>query len=447
MSSKTEHMESEDKLANALKELEALKLENAKLREQLSGEKALDAELPMSLEEFSRYGRQMIVEDTKGIQGQIKLRNAKVLVIGAGGLGCPCLPYLAGAGVGHIGIVDNDTVETSNLHRQILHNSSKVGMLKCESAKKVLQKLNPHVSITTYPVRLGYSNAFGIFEGYDIVLDCTDTPLTRYLISDVAVCLGMTVVSASGLGTEGQLSILNFQGIGPCYRCFYPTPPPPNAVSSCQEGGVIGPCIGLVGVMMAVETLKIIMEIYTSDNFQPFLMQYAGFPQQTLRTFKMRGKKQGCLCCGDQPTITRASITSGSINYELFCGKRNYNVCSPEERMTVEEFEADYWKNSGLDYILLDVRPHHHYEISHLPNTFNLTVKELRDMDGDFAKLRSKIPPVSKEKEVLVMCRHGNDSQLATRLLKDQFKIRNVRDIKGGFFKYIDNVNPSLPKY
>lgn len=224
-----------------LLELEALRRENEALKQKLSSQ----TELPMSLEEFRRYGRQMIVEDTRGVEGQIKLRNAKVLVIGAGGLGCPCLPYLVGAGVGQVGIVDNDVIDTSNLHRQVLHDSTKVGMLKCESAKDVLRKLNPHVQIKTYPVRLNYSNAFSIFQGYDIVLDCTDTPLTRYLVSDVAVCLGMTVVSASGLGSEGQLSILNFASVGPCYRCFYPVPPPPNAVSSCQEGGDFSSCISL----------------------------------------------------------------------------------------------------------------------------------------------------------------------------------------------------------
>ncbi|SCV06121.1 LANO_0H22562g1_1 [Lachancea nothofagi CBS 11611] len=429
--------------SKAFDELEALRAENAALKQQLSAQN----QLPMSLEEFKRYGRQMIVEDTGGVAGQLKLRGSKVLVIGAGGLGCPCLPYLAGAGVGQIGIVDNDVVETSNLHRQVLHDSSKVGMLKCESAKEVLLKLNPHVTIDTYPVRLNYSNAFDIFQHYDIVLDCTDTPLTRYLISDVAVNLRMTVVSASGLGSEGQLSILNFKDVGPCYRCFYPVPPPPNAVSSCQEGGVIGPCIGLVGVMMAIETIKIILDIYTLDNFQPFLMQYSGFPVQTLRTFKMRGRQTSCKACGDNRTISRKAIEAGDVDYELFCGKRKYDVCSSKERISVKELETSYLSPGELNHILLDVRPHHHYNISHLPNTYNLTVKELRDMEGDITRLQSCIPTVHRQSEVLVICRHGNDSQLATRLLKDQFNITNVRDVRGGFFKYIDDMNPSLPKY
>ncbi|SCU85765.1 LAME_0D02674g1_1 [Lachancea meyersii CBS 8951] len=436
-------MSSGDVPAEILDELAALKAENFSLKQKLNEQ----VQLPMSLEEFKRYGRQMIVKETGGVDGQMKLRRSKVLVIGAGGLGSPCLPYLAGAGVGQIGIVDNDVVETSNLHRQVLHDSEKVGMLKCESAKEVLSRLNPHVKIDTYPVRLDYSNAFRIFRSYDIVLDCTDTPLTRYLISDVAVNLGMTVVSASGLATEGQLAVLNFKNVGPCYRCFYPVPPPPNSVSSCQEGGVVGPCIGLVGVMMAVETLKIILDIYTLDNFQPFLMQYSGFPLQSLRTFKMRGRQKTCKACGESRIITKDAIERGHVNYEAFCGKRNYNVCLPHERISVEEFHDSYVASDEQNPILLDVRPHHHYNISHLPNTFNLTVKELRDMEGDISQLKSEIPTISGDSEVLVMCRYGNDSQQATRILKDNFNLSNVRDVQGGFFKYIDEVNPKLPKY
>lgn len=429
------------------RELAALKLENAALRKKLEQEGKAKDKYPMSLDEYRRYGRQMIVEETNGVKGQIRLRNARVLVIGAGGLGCPALPYLAGAGVGQIGIVDNDEVETSNLHRQVLHDSTKVGMLKCESAKQVLNKLNPYVKVVTYPVRLDHSNAFKIFQGYEYVLDCTDTPLTRYLISDVAVNMNMTVISASGLGTEGQLSILNFQNVGPCYRCFYPKPPSPQSVSSCQEGGVIGPCIGLVGTMMAVETLKLILGIYTKENFQPFLKVYSGFPDQTLRTFRMRGKQENCACCGQVATITKEVIESGSLNYELFCGSRDYNVCKSQERITVNAFKNEYKARESSSYILLDVRPHHHYNISHFSDTYNLTVKELRDMDGALSKLQSEIPNIDENSDVVVMCRYGNDSQLATRLLKDKFGISNVKDVSGGYFKYIEEIDPSIPQY
>lgn len=437
-----------------LKQIEQLKLENSELRNELhlktSEAKSVESDsnpYPLTLEEYHRYGRQMIVEETGGVKGQIILKNAKILVIGAGGLGCPSLPYLAGAGIGTIGIVDNDTIDTSNLHRQILHDSDHVGMLKCESAKRYLNRLNPNINVITYPVRLDNTNAFEIFKEYDLVLDCTDTPITRYLVSDVAVNLGMTIVSASGVGTEGQLSILNFKNIGPCYRCFYPVPPSPNSVSSCSEGGVIGPCIGLVGVMMAIETIKILLDVYTEENFEPFLMQYSGFPKQTLRTFRMRGRKDECKCCGLNPSITKEAIESGHINYQEFCGSRNYDVCIPEERITVQDFENDYHKIDKKDYFLLDVRPPHHFNISHLPNTFNVSVKTLRNMDGSLEELQKYIPQVKKDSEIIVMCRFGNDSRLATRLLKDDFKIANVKDVAGGFFKYIDDINQTLPKY
>lgn len=436
--------------SSLLEELERLREENARLKKTLDEQRHHrdDLSLPMSLEEFQRYGRQMIVEETHGLSGQIKMKNAKVLVIGAGGLGCPSLPYLAGAGIGTIGIVDNDLVDTSNLHRQVLHDSTKVGMLKCESAKLVLNKLNPHVSVITYPVRLTNNNAFQIFEGYDLVLDCTDTPVTRYLVSDVAVNLNIPVVSASALRTEGQLSIFNFANIGPCYRCFYPNPPTPTSVSSCQEGGVLGPCVGLVGVAMVVETLKILLGTYTVENFKPFLLQYSGFPDQTLRKFKMRGRKSDCLACGANRIVTRQSIESGEINYETFCGSRHYNVLTEEERVDVFEFEKRYkMKAEDKSFLLLDVRPSLHYSISHLPDTHNITVNELRDMKSDFDALKSRIPSIDADSEVFVICRYGNDSQLATRLLKEKFKIKNVKDVKGGFFKYIDDINPALPKY
>lgn len=427
-----------------LAQIELLKKENAQLKEKL---KSQDDE-QLSLEEYSRYGRQMIVEGTGGVVGQLRLKKAKVLVVGAGGLGSPSLPYLVGAGVGTIGIVDNDIVDTSNLHRQTIHNTAKVGMLKCESAKQVLKDLNPHVNINTYPVRLGPENAFSIFANYNIVMDCTDTPLTRYLISDVAVNLGKTVVSASGLGTEGQLTILNFNNIGPCYRCFYPVSPNPYAVSSCQEGGVIGPCIGLVGTMMAVETLKIIMGVYNNENFEPFLLSYSGFPIQSLRRFKMRGRQSKCQTCGDAPVITKEAIESGIIDYNIFCGSRNYNVCAEGERLTAKEFDENYGPEfSGNNKVLLDVRPSHHFDISHFNNAVNIPLKELRDMDGDISTLQSRIPNINKNSEVVVLCRYGNDSQLATRMLKDEFGIVNVKDVAGGFFKYIDDVDQSIPKY
>lgn len=440
------------------KELAALKAENAKLRNKIetleNGNNSSSQEkYPLTLEEYRRYGRQMIVKEFNGLDGQMKLKNAKVLVIGAGGLGCPALLYLVAAGIGHFGIVDNDTVDESNLHRQVLHDTSKVGMLKCESAKQKLFDLNPLVNIKTYPVRLNNDNAFDIFKDYDLIMDCTDTPLTRYLVSDVAVILGKTVVSASGLGSEGQLSILNYENQGPCYRCFYPNPPNPYVVNSCQEGGVIGPCIGIVGMFMAVEVIKILVGVYTPENFEPSLMLYSGFPTQSLRTFKMRGKQDTCVCCSSNPTVTKETIESGKINYQVFCGIRNYNVCKPEERMNVSTFHNDYISNINTNtktndqVILLDVRPNHHFNISHFDNAINIPVVDLKKMKGSMDLLQKKIPGINQDSEVVVLCRYGNDSQLATRLLKDDFSMKNIKDVQGGFFKYIDEMDPSIPKY
>ena len=215
-----------------------------------------------------------------------------------------------------------------------------------------------------------------------------------------------------------------------------------------RQGGVLGPCVGLVGIAMVIEAMKVLMGFYTDENFSPFLLQYSGFPQQSLRRFKMRGRKQECITCGRQRTVNRETIESGIINYQTFCGTRNYNVLTDEERIDVTEFENQYWKNKiKEDFILLDVRPSLHYSISHLPNTYNVTVNELKDMNGNLNQLRSEIPSITENSEVLVICRYGNDSQIATKLLKNKFHITNVKDVKGGLFKYIDDVNSSIPKY
>lgn len=432
-----------------INEIYSLKLENERLKTLLDAEnerKKAD-DVGLTLEEYSRYGRQMIATESHGVEGQLKLKRAKVLVIGAGGLGSPVLPYLAAAGVGTIGIVDDDKVEISNLHRQILHNSFNVGMYKCDSAKHFLNKLNPNVRVFTYPVRLSPNNAFSIFEEYNYILDCTDNLTSRYLISDVAVILGKTLVTGSGVGTHGQLAIFNFQNYGPCYRCYYPVPVDPMSVTTCDESGVIGPCIGLVGVMMAVETMKLILGVYNKSNFKPTLKLYSGFPEQTLRSFKMRGRQEDCECCGKNPSISRWAIESGKIDYVEFCGRRNYNVCRPEERISVQEFYNDYKDRDDSSYIFLDVRPRHQYNISHLSHSYNVPLKELIEMNGNIRKLQDLIPTLDTKSEVVVICRRGNDSQLATRILRDDFHLEDVKDIKGGLFEYIDTIDPSIPKY
>lgn len=420
-------------------ELRRLKFENEQLRQKLllkESEEKLKSDSDGSeftLDEYKRYGRQMIVPQVT-FEGQRKLKKARVLVIGAGGLGCPALLYLAGAGIGKLGIVDDDTVDTSNLHRQVLHTTDKVGQFKCESAKSYLNKLNPHVEVQTYPFRLSTCNAFEIFEQYDLVLDCTDSPYSRYLISDVAVISKIPVVSGSGLKTEGQLSILNFENIGPCYRCFYPKPPPPNSVTSCKDGGVVGPVIGLMGVMMALETIKVIVGTYTKENFKPFLSIYSGYDQQSIKTFKMRGRKSDCLACSGQ--LTKEIISRGDINYAEFCGVVNYNVLKPEERISVEE----YSKIVDSDHVLVDVRPVEHYDIVSLPNSINIPLDKLKRIDNE------KELGFDSKKPVYTICRYGNDSQYASRYLNDTFGLK-TKDIGGGLFQWSSKVDPKFPTY
>ncbi|KAK6460514.1 adenylyltransferase [Scheffersomyces coipomensis] len=434
-----------DELLSRIKELE---LENEKLK-QVSKPSHVSSDSQtlypkvdeyFSLDEYKRYGRQMIVTEFGSLPSQIKLKKSSILVVGAGGLGCPALLYLSAAGIGKIGIIDDDIVDISNLHRQVLHTTDNVGMYKCDSAKKYISRLNPHVTVETYPFRLSNDNAFEIISKYDLVLDCTDAPAARYLINDVSVLCGKTIVSGSGLKSDGQLSILNFENFGPCYRCFYPKPPAPESVTSCSDGGVIGPAIGLVGLTMAIETIKVLTDYYTKDNFKPFLAQYTGYPHQQIRQFKMRNRKPDCGVCGDSPQIDQSTIESNAINYAAFCGKFDPNVLDAKYRINVKQLHDI--KNP----ILIDVRPKEQFQITKLPNSINI------QWDPIFKKLDSiddYLPSdFNKElDEVYVICRYGNDSQLAAKKLIEEFKFPTVKDVIGGLNQWSDQIDPKIPKY
>lgn len=438
-------------MQNLLHQINQLKLENEELKNKLKNASLSPREHPdisksqntLSNEEYVRYGRQMIVPQFGSLPAQKKLKQAKVLCVGAGGLGCPALLYLVAAGVGEIGIVDNDTVDTSNLHRQVLHTTNNVGMLKCDSAKSFLSKLNPHVTINTHPVRLCNENAFDIINSYHLVVDCTDAPAIRYLINDVSVLCGKTIVSGSGVRSEGQISILNFNNSGPCYRCFYPQPPAPGSVSSCGDAGVLGPAIGLTGTALATETIKVITGFY-QDNFKPFLAMYTAYPHQQIRHFKMRGRQGACKVCGESPVITREAIELGTIDYSAFCGSVHSNVLLDHERVTADEAQ----KRILLDprSVLLDVRPEEQFNIVHIPGSLNLDwalkasrVTSLDDvLPGDFNKDNDNL---------YVVCRYGNDSQLATRRFKDELGLQNTVDVRGGLSAWRTKVDPSMPTY
>lgn len=424
-------------------ELKRLREENARLRSQLEEERKSKGhegrgyeERGLDLDEYRRYGRQLIM-DQIGIKGQLRLKKSKVLVIGAGGLGCPAIAYLAGAGVGTIGIVDNDTVDESNLHRQILHNSSTVGMSKAESAQQFIRSLNRHVKVELYKTRLTPINSFEIFQsngGYDLVLDCTDTPATRYLVNDTAVLLNIPLVSASALKTEGQLSILNFKG-GPCYRCLFPLPPPPDSVLSCGDGGILGPVVGIMGIMQSLEAIKVLTGAYDEEGkFSPSLTIFNAYGTPQWRHIRMRGKKSTCAACGDSPQISRESIENGSTDYVAFCGRPTVVAIDPSERISVEEYAQ--LRSSGQEHVLLDVREKSQFDICSLPGSVNVP----------YSKLRKDPLPDLKE-PVYVCCRYGNDSQATVQYLKQELNLSKVFDIKGGLDKWAIDVDASFPRY
>lgn len=440
-------MPSDQQLYERIRQLEE---ENERLKKQLRSQndfltplKDDSVDPDFSLEEFRRYGRQMIVPEFGSLEAQRKLKHAKVLVVGAGGLGCPALLYLTAAGVGRIGIVDNDTVDVSNLHRQVLHTSDSVGMLKCESAKQYLSRLNPNVEIVTHSVRLDNGNIFGIFASYDYIVDCTDAPAIRYLINDAAVLTGKTVISGSGVKTDGQFTILNFQNTGPCYRCFYPQPPKPESVSTCGDAGVFGPAIGLTGISLASETLKVITGHYNT-TFKPFLAMYSAYPVLVLRQFKMRGRQANCAVCGTLATITREMIESGKVNYSEFCGSNIIHGLAANLRL--EATEASQRLQVEKASLLIDVRPPEQYQITHIDGAVNIDWSLRLSKIDSIDELLPKSFDKSKDR-TYVMCHYGNDSQLATKKLIEELGFNEVYDIKGGINKWSEEVDRSIPKY
>lgn len=365
--------------------------------------------MSLSSEEYSRYGRQMQVPVFQGLQGQIKLKTSKVLVVGCGGLGSSALLYLAASGLGTIGLLDHDRVEVSNLHRQIIHDTSTVGMYKTESAARKMNLLNPHLNINLHTECLSSLNSLRIFKDYNLVLDCTDNPITKYLISDTCVVLNIPLVNASSVKTDGQLMVLNFQD-GPCYRCINPVPTKSENIATCSDNGVIGPCVGLVGTMMSIETIKILTGFYNSSNpYKPIMMMYSGYMDnngQMLKSFKMRGKKKDCVC----NTMNRAYIQN--FNYSLFCGDIQYDVLEDQYRLSFSDLSA-------LDsYTILDVRPTEQFEIANFKDYVNLPLINIpytslirKDLDT----LKAELP----NHKIICVCKRGNDSRLSAKYLRD----------------------------
>ncbi|KAK2814657.1 hypothetical protein FQN49_008120 [Arthroderma sp. PD_2] len=434
-------------------------------------------EWPLLQDEYRRYGRQMIVEQV-GLTGQLRLRDSAVLVVGAGGLGCPAALYLAGAGVGKLGIIDGDEVEGSNLHRQVLHRTRNTGKYKVDSAIEYLQELNHHPTYIPFRTHLSSLDAPDIFAEFDIILDCTDNPATRYLISDTAVVLGKPVVSASALRTEGQLMILNYpprppgdKSGGPCYRCVFPTPPPADSVTSCADGGIIGPVVGVMGVMQALETIRVIttvLEGEASENkpgnnkITPSLHLFSAYSMPPFRAIRLRPRRQNCIACGAEPSISTESLRNGSMDYVQFCGSLNpVSDLMPSERLSATDYKTRL-DSSGSDDkgILLDVRERVQYDICALPDSISVPVSEvLRSSSGTSEGAGEKLPAwvpssivgLSSTTPIHVVCRQGNDSQVVVKKLKqlglDQDGTRFIGDIQGGLDAWRRDVDPQFPDY
>jgi sulfur-carrier protein adenylyltransferase/sulfurtransferase len=372
-------------------------------------------------EEIQRFSRHLILPEV-GMEGQIKLKEAKVLLVGTGGLGAPMALYLAAAGVGTIGLVDFDVVDASNLQRQVIHGTKDIGRPKIDSAAETMLDINPNLKIVKHEVPLTSENAKAIVEQYDIVADGTDNFPTRYLVNDVCVLTGKPNVYGSIFRFEGQSSVFATED-GPCYRCLYPEPPPPGLVPSCAEGGVLGILPGVVGLIQATEVVKIILGV--GQTLKGRLMLYDALNMK-FRELKLRRNP-------DCPS-GKCSVVKDLIDYKQFCGI----VPEPTLPTTgdLEPTEVKAMIDSGEDFILIDVREPHEYQIASISKATLMPLGQLPNTLGE----------LSKSANIVCHCKSGMRSAKAVELLK-QNGFSRVRNMKGGILAWSDKVDPSVAKY
>ncbi len=394
----------------------------------------------LSNDEISRYSRHLILPEV-GMEGQQKLKAAKVLCVGTGGLGAPLALYLAAAGVGTLGLVDFDTVDASNLQRQIIHSTATVGMLKVDSAEIMLKGLNPYMNVVKHNTMLTSANALEIFKDYDIIADGTDNFQTRYLVNDACVLLGKPNAYGSIFRFEGQASVFATEA-GPCYRCLYPEPPPPGLVPSCAEGGVLGILPGLVGVIQATEVIKLVLGIGESLAGRLLLIDAL---TMKFRTLKLR-KNPDCPVCGTHPTVTAL------IDYDQFCGIEKPKSVGPLEvaqnkavadarvvdgipQVSVQELKRRF--DAKEDVFVLDVREPHEVKIVNI----GAPLIPLGDLPKRLDELAAE-----KDRTIVVHCKSGGRSQKAAQFLKSA-GFPHVENLAGGILAWADKIDPTLPKY
>ena len=384
--------------------------------------------MTLSNDEIKRYSRHLIMPEV-GMEGQLKLKQASILLVGTGGLGAPLGMYLAAAGVGRIGLVDFDVVDFSNLQRQVIHGTKDVGKKKLDSAAETMLDINPHIRIDKFEVALDSSNAMGIIRDYDMVIDGTDNFPTRYLVNDACVLSGKPNVYGSIFRFEGQATVFAYKG-GPCYRCLYPEPPPPGLVPSCAEGGVLGILPGTVGLIQATEAVKIILGV--GEPLVGRLVLYDALAMK-FRELKLRRNPE-CPVCGDHPTIKEL------IDYHQFCGVPQQPAePAPAAAASASEIEPVDVKariDRGDRFVLVDVREPHEYQICNIPQARLIPL-------GQLPKRLNELNPADS---IVVHCKSGMRSAKAQDLLK-QSGFSNVLNMKGGILAWSDKVDPSVPKY
>jgi molybdopterin/thiamine biosynthesis adenylyltransferase/rhodanese-related sulfurtransferase len=385
----------------------------------------LDAATAVSLsnDEVLRYSRHLIMPEV-GMDGQLKLKAARVLCIGAGGLGSPLALYLAAAGVGTLGIVDFDVVDFTNLQRQIIHTTADVGRKKLDSAEDKLRAINQNVNVARFDTRLSSTNALGIFPDFDIIIDGTDNFPTRYLVNDACVLAGKPNVYGAIFRFEGQVSVFGTEE-GPCYRCLYPEPPPPGLVPSCAEGGVLGILPGLVGVMQATEAIKLIL-----GAGEPLIGRLLLVDALAMRFRELKVKKNpDCPVCGTHRSIT------GLIDYNEFCGIRGGEKPVDNQIPAISVEELKERKDAGEDIFVLDVREPHEYQICNI-NGYLIPLSDLP----------KRVNELDSSREIVAHCRSGVRSAKAVEFLR-QSGFTKARNLMGGILAWAETIDPAMPKY
>jgi len=380
----------------------------------------------LSVDEVRRYSRHLIIPEV-GMTGQKRLKNAKVLCVGAGGLGSPALLYLAAAGVGTLGVIDFDVVDESNLQRQIIHGQSDIGRTKAESARDSIREINPHVRVILHEERLDSDNALEVFALYDLIVDGTDNFATRYLVNDACVLLGKPYVWGSIYRFDGQASVF-WAEHGPCYRCLYPEPPPPGMVPSCAEGGVLGVLCASIGSIQVTEAIKVITGI--GEPLAGRLMIYDAL-EMSYRSVRVR-KDPECPICGKNPTIT------GLIDYEAFCGTISEDAQQAAAGSTITATELKRMLDSGDDIFLVDVREPNEYEIVSIPGA--VLIPKDQFLSG------AALERLPQDKRVVLHCKSGARSAECLAVVKNA-GFADAAHVGGGVLAWISQVDPSLPTY